>query len=45
VDNQITSKELKKMEMQQSPTRELRFYIKRKTCERRKEKEEKLSAS
>jgi hypothetical protein len=33
------------MEMQQSPTRKLRFYIKRKTCKKRKEKEERLSAS
>jgi hypothetical protein len=46
VDDQISSKELKKkMEMQQSLTRKLRFYIKRKTCEKRKEKEERLSAS
>jgi len=41
VDDQITSKKLKKkMEVHQSPTRELRFYIKRKTCKKKKNRRE-----
>jgi hypothetical protein len=38
VDDQITFKELKKMEVQQSPTRELRFYIKKKKCKKKEKK-------
>jgi hypothetical protein len=45
VDDQITSKKLKKkMEVHQSPTRELRIYNKRKTCKKKKKTEERLSA-